>query len=183
MVPSDFTSYFTAVAAGAGVLLGLLFVAVSLRTETIFGEAAPPMGRAQAGAAFIGLVNCFFVALVALIPQAGLAGVSITLAVISTLATIRLHRTLARHELHLTMLVLGLGSYLFQLVIGIGLDLHPKSLTLVDCAAFLMIAQISVALSRAWGLVQGQHMAGSRTAPAGPDGRSASLSGTTADAD
>jgi len=34
VVPAAFTGYFTAAAAGAGVLIGLLFVAVSLRSET-----------------------------------------------------------------------------------------------------------------------------------------------------
>ena len=40
MIPAEFTSYFTAAAAAAGVLIGLLFVAVSLRPETVFGDRA-----------------------------------------------------------------------------------------------------------------------------------------------
>ena len=40
MVPASFTAYFSANAAGAGVLIGLLFVAVALRPETIFGDDA-----------------------------------------------------------------------------------------------------------------------------------------------
>ena len=46
MVPAEFTGYFTAAAAAAGVLIGLLFVAVSLRSETVFGDGASAAGRA-----------------------------------------------------------------------------------------------------------------------------------------
>jgi hypothetical protein len=73
LIPADFTSYFTAAAAAAGVLIGLLFVAVSLRPETVFGDRAMPAAKAQAGSAFTSLVNSFFVSLVALIPQAAWA--------------------------------------------------------------------------------------------------------------
>jgi hypothetical protein len=38
VVPAEFTGYFTAAAAAAGVLIGRLFVAVSFRPETVFGE-------------------------------------------------------------------------------------------------------------------------------------------------
>ena len=70
MVPAEFTGYFTAAAAAAAVLIGLLFIAVSLRSETVLGDGAPAAGRAQADSASISLSNCFFVSLVALIPQA-----------------------------------------------------------------------------------------------------------------
>jgi hypothetical protein len=75
VVPAEFTGYFTAAAAAAGVLIGLLFAAVSVRSDTIFGDDASAAGRAQAGSAFISLSNCFFVSL-ALIPQAGLGAVA-----------------------------------------------------------------------------------------------------------
>jgi hypothetical protein len=55
VVPAEFTTYLAATAAAAGVLIGLLFVAVSLRSETIFGQSASAAGRAQAGFAFTSL--------------------------------------------------------------------------------------------------------------------------------
>jgi hypothetical protein len=51
------------------VLIGLLFVAVWLRPETVFGDGAPPAGRAQADSAFTCLADSFFVSLVALVPR------------------------------------------------------------------------------------------------------------------
>ena len=65
MVPRQFFAYFGTSSTAAGALVGLLFVAISLRSDTIFGEQASPGGRAMAGSAFIGLANGFFVSLVA----------------------------------------------------------------------------------------------------------------------
>jgi Kef-type K+ transport system membrane component KefB len=158
VVPADYSGYFTATVAAAGVLIGLLFVAVSLRPDTIFGDGAPPAGLAQAGSAFTCLVDCFFISLVALIPGGGLGVVSVILAVTSIVATLRLHREVARQELQLAMLVLSLATYLYQLVIGIILVLHGSATGQVSSVAYLEIALFSVALRRAWSLVQGKHL-------------------------
>jgi hypothetical protein len=158
VVPTDFTGYFTATAAAAGVLIGLLFVAVALRPDTIFGANAPAAGRAQAGSAFTALVNCFFVSLVALIPQAGVGGVSVTVAIISILATLRLHREVAKRELQVWMLTASMAIYLFQLGVGLASMLDQTNTTLVFCAAYTIIGQISSALGRAWSLMEGRHL-------------------------
>jgi hypothetical protein len=158
VVPTSFDAYFTAMATAAGALIGLLFVAVSLRSETIFGEAATAQGRANAGSAFTSLVDTFFVALVALLPQTGLGYVSITLAIISFSATIRLHREVGREHLQLGMLVFSLAAYVGQFGNGILTLMHQYDQTYIYVAAFLMIGQISSALSRAWSLVEGRHI-------------------------
>ena len=44
MVPASYTDYFIAAAGAAGVLIGLLFVAVSLRSESVFGPGARARG-------------------------------------------------------------------------------------------------------------------------------------------
>jgi uncharacterized membrane protein len=158
VVPAEFNGYFAAAAAAAGVLIGLLFVAVSLRSDTVFGDDAPAAGRAQAGSAFISLANCFFVSLVALIPAAGLGVVAIIMSVISGVSTVRMHGRMARQELRIAMLALSLVTYLFQLVIGILLVISPGDHTEVYSVAYLEIALFAVALGRAWGLVQGKHL-------------------------
>ena len=158
MVPAEFTGYFTAAAAAAGVLIGLLFVAVSLRSETVFGDGASAAGRAQAGSAFISLSNCFFVSLVALIPKTGLGVVAIAVSIICLLANVRMHGQVARQELQFAMLVLSLVTYLFQLIIGILLVISQADHALVYSLAYLEIALFAVALSRAWALVQGKHL-------------------------
>jgi hypothetical protein len=157
VVPASFDGYFTAAAAAAGVLIGLLFVAVSLRPDTIFGEQASPAGLAQAGSAFTCLVNCFFVSLVALIPTTSLGVVCIILALSSLLATTRLHREVARHELQLWLLVISLATYLYQLIVGI-LLLVRTGYGQDFNVAYLQIGFFAIALRRAWSLVQGKHL-------------------------
>jgi heme A synthase len=162
VVPADFNGYFAAAAAAAGVLIGLLFVAVSVRPDTVFGDGAPAAGRAQAGSAFISLANCFFVSLVALIPAAGLGAVAVIMSVISLVSIVRMHGRMPRPESRIAMLALSLVTYLFQLVIGILLVISPGDHTEVYSMAYLEIALFAVALGRAWGLVQGKHLRPSR---------------------
>ena len=157
MVPASFYGYFTAAAAAAGVLIGLLFVAVSLRPDAIFGEQASPAGRAQAGSAFTCLINCFFVSLVALIPTTSLGVPCVVLALTSIVATVRLHRELARRELQLWLLVISMATYLYQLVIGI-LLLVRTGYGQDFNVAYLQIGFFAIALRRAWSLVQGKHL-------------------------
>jgi hypothetical protein len=71
VVPGYFTGYFAA-AATAAALIGLLFVAASLRPETPLGRDAPPTAKAMSGSAFIALFNSFFVSFIALIPDTSL---------------------------------------------------------------------------------------------------------------
>ena len=158
MVPASFYGYFTAAAAAAGVLIGLLFVAVSLRPDTIFGERASASGLAQAGSAFTCLVNCFFVSLVALIPQAGLGVTCVVLSLTSLIATLRLHREIARQEAQLWLLVISVLTYVYQLVLGIVI-MTRTGFGQDSNVAYLQIAFFAIALRRAWSLVQGKHLA------------------------
>ena len=72
MVPSSFTAFFAASAGAAAALIGLLFVAVSVRPEKVFGEAAEMQNTLMASASFTALLNAFFISLGALIPSANL---------------------------------------------------------------------------------------------------------------
>jgi hypothetical protein len=69
MVPGVYDAYLAAMATAAAALIGLLFVAVSVRDDTIFGPNAMPGGEALAITAFTGLVNSFVVSLLGLIPK------------------------------------------------------------------------------------------------------------------
>ena len=46
MVPGVYDAYLAAMATAAAALIGLLFVAVSVRDDTIFGPKAMPGGEA-----------------------------------------------------------------------------------------------------------------------------------------
>jgi hypothetical protein len=156
VVPAEFTGYFTAAAAAAGVLIGLLFVATSLRPDSVFGESAAAGEQVQAGSAYTSLVNSFFVSLVALIPHSRLGEVAIVMALISLWATARLHRKVGRRELHLVLLALSVGAYLYQFAVGVILSINPADSNQVLTIAYLLLASFGVALARAWALMQGR---------------------------
>jgi hypothetical protein len=158
MVPASFTGYFTAVATAAAALIGLLFVAASLRPETVLGREAPPLARAMAGSAFTALVNSFFVSLDALIPSASLGYIAAIMAVISLYNTGKLHHQLPRHEIPAIQLLMSVLAFGIQLGVGVALVIRPHDTGLMDAVAYLIIASFAVALARAWLLMQGRHL-------------------------
>lgn len=158
MVPTVFIAYFTAVATAAAALIGLLFVAVSLRDESIFGKDARPGGQALAVMAFTGLVNSFAVSLLAMIPDANIGISAIVLAVISLVGSVRLNNRLhaARNA---AVFVISLLAYAAQLYCGIVLIVRPHDRGAVMNLAYIVFATMAVALARAWSLLRGKHLA------------------------
>ena len=69
MAPGAYDAYLAAVATAAAALIGLLFVAISIRDDMIFGQNAIPGGEALAITTFTGLVNSLVVSLIGLIPK------------------------------------------------------------------------------------------------------------------
>jgi len=153
VVPESFQGYFAATAAGAAALIGLLFVAVSLRPDSLLGSEASASGRAVAGSAFTALVNSFFVSLIALIPFTSLGFTAVSMASLSLYSTFRTHRELDRHEAGVTQLIAALVAYLCQFFVGIALVARPSDSGLVVAIAYLLIASFAVALKRAWMLM------------------------------
>jgi hypothetical protein len=68
VVPSNYLGYFQAASQAAAALLGLLFVVIVLRPGRIVGARANPVAKGLAASTFTGLVDAFFVSLLALIP-------------------------------------------------------------------------------------------------------------------
>ena len=158
MVPDDFTGYFAAAATAAGALIGLLFVAASLRPETVLGRDAPPAARAIAGSAFTALVNSFFVSLIALIPDTRLGYTATVMALISLWSTLRLHGQVPRQDARVPQLALAMAAYLGQLGVGVASIFSPGTSGYVEAVAYLLVASFAVALRRAWSLAQGRHL-------------------------
>ncbi|MGC1183742.1 MAG: hypothetical protein WBA31_01140 [Candidatus Dormiibacterota bacterium] len=171
VVPESFTGYFAAGASAAAALVGLLFVAISLRPASIVGETAVPGAQALAGSTFTSLVNAFFLSFTALLPGINLGYPAVTLAVICLYHTFRLHRHLSRSEAHPVLLLLSLAAFGTQLVEGVLLTLNGRSSAVLDAMAYLVVASFAVALSRAWALMQGRHVQEAAALPSPPDGR------------
>jgi hypothetical protein len=155
VVPDAYVAYFAATATAAAALIGLLFVAVTLHPDAIFGEAASSEGRLIASSAFTALVNAFFVSLLALIPNVNLGIGAGIVALFSISSTISAHRSVNWDEPGWQLLGLALLSYLSQIGIGIWLTVDKHADGAVNAIAYVMIGSFSVGLGRAWVLVEG----------------------------
>ncbi len=160
MVPDSYVAYFTGTATAAGALIGLLFVAITLRPEAVGADHGVAHGVLLAGSAFTALVNGFFVSLVALVPDTDLGTGAAILGGLSLAWTARLHLTSRSTESNWVLFSASICAYLAQVGVGIALNLHQHRTGLVEAVAYLVMGSLSVALARAWSLIQGRHLEG-----------------------
>jgi hypothetical protein len=157
MVPSGYDAYLATLATAAAALIGLLFVAVSVRDDTIFGPNAVPGGEALAITAFTGLVNAFVVSLLGLIPKVNIGEPAVIMAVISIVAIVRLQRRLHTGRnpivLAVTMLV-----YAAQLGFGVLLLVDPHDSDQLINLSIIVSVTLIVSLQRAWSVLKGKHL-------------------------
>jgi hypothetical protein len=161
MVPAEYDAYFGAAATASAALIGLLFVAVSVRDDSIFGQKATPGGEALAITAFTGLVNSFVVSLLGLIPKVNIGEPAVIAAVIGLVSTVRLQRRL-RTSRNLIVLAVTLLAYAAQFGYGVLLILKPHDSDQLINLSFVLFATLIVSLQRAWSLLKGKHLAGAR---------------------
>jgi hypothetical protein len=157
MVPSSFHDYLGAAASAAAALIGLLFVAVSVREESIFGAKAMPGAEAVAITAFAGLVNSFVVSLLGLLPHTDIGTAAAVMAVISIVTIVRVQDRRQTTRSH-TLLGLTLIAYTGQLICGLVLTAKPHDTGLIPDLAYIMFASLVVSLERAWTLLKGKHI-------------------------
>jgi hypothetical protein len=158
MVPGGYDAYFATLATAAAALIGLLFVAVSVRDDTIFGPHAMPGGEALAITAFTGLVNSFVVSLLGLIPKVNIGEPAVIAAVIGVVATVRLQRRLHASR-NLLVLVVTLLAYAAQFGYGVLLILNPHDSDQLINLSFIVFVTLILSLQRAWSLLKGKHLA------------------------
>ncbi len=173
MVPSEFDAYLATTATAAAALIGLLFVAVSVRDETIFGPNAMPGGEALAITAFAGLVNSFVVSMFGLIPKINIGEPAVIMAVISIASIIRLQRRLHTSR-NLAVQSITLVAYVSQLGFGVLFLVDPHDSDQLINLCIIILVTLIVSLQRAWSLLRGKHLAsaggaGSPGAAARPD--------------
>jgi hypothetical protein len=161
MVPGVYDAYFAAMATAAAALIGLLFVAVSVRDDTIFGPNAMPGGEALAITAFTGLVNSFVVSLLGLIPKINVGEPAVIMAVIGIVAIVRLQRRLhiGRNRI---VLAITLLAYAAQLGFGVLLLVDPHVTDQLINLSIIVFVTLIVSLQRAWSLLKGKHLASAR---------------------
>ena len=153
MVPANYSSFFDGASQAAGALIGLLFVVIALKPEKIVGPRAQLASRRLAVSSFTGLVNAFFVSLLALIPGHNLGIGAAVMALLSLYHTLRLHLAHIGRR-NIAVFIVSLLAYSTELSLAIAFILNPHDLDLVTDLTFVLIGCFSVALSRAWQLME-----------------------------
>jgi len=159
MVPAAWANYFLASTGASSALIGLLFVAVAVAPERVFGRGASAERRVQAGSAFTALLNAFFISLFALMPNTNIGFVALILGLIGLANTL----SLARHFRHdrdagplgqrLGMLLVSLGIYGLEVWFAVALLRHHRDTSGVQNLAYLLPFTYSLGVGRAWELL------------------------------
>ena len=153
MVPSDLLGFFTATVAAAGTLIGLLFVAISLRPHLVLGSGADTETRRIAESAFTALVNVFFVSLAGLIPRANVGWTAAILALLGVVNSVR--RRPRGGEGNRLVSLFSVATYAAELFLGVMALTHATDPTWPDNLTGVLIAALALALLRAWTLLRG----------------------------
>ena len=158
MVPLSFHDFFTGCATIAGALIGLLFVALSVTSESLSGENARTDHQVRAGAAFSALVNTMVIALFALLPTINLGTVALIVAAAGLGTTAALIFAVAREDKKigrgdLFMFLVLLALYGLQLANALQLQHAPHRVSLVVNQGVLAVSFFLFGIARAWQLV------------------------------
>jgi hypothetical protein len=162
MVSVSFQPFFVASTGAAAALIGLLFVAVSVRPESVFGDNAQAQHTLMASASFTALLNAFFISLGALIPGANLGIFAAVLGPIAILNSLTLgadifrRRSDRRAKLEAVPLVaVALIIYGFELDSAFALLRTPGDVSAVTNMVALLLGVYVYGVARAWQLLGG----------------------------
>lgn len=97
MTYEAFFPFFQATAGAGAALVGLLFVAVSIRPEQVISRNAHPLAQASVTSTFTALVNGFFISCGALIPGNNIGFITAVFGVFGLLNGLSTGGELVRH--------------------------------------------------------------------------------------
>jgi len=159
MVTSEFQPFFMASVGASAALIGLLFVAVSVAPQRIFGPESDAVRQAHALSAFTGLANVFFISMMSLVPGVlyGLVVVVVSIpAIIQTLALLGLARQWHQTRILTRGVFLFLASaaiYGYELALGVQIWQAPGAKGALINLLFVLMGAYAVGLGRAWELL------------------------------
>jgi hypothetical protein len=155
-----YREFFAAVAASAGALTGLLFVAVTVTSRERQKAGPAVIGQVRAAAALMAFSNALAVSLFALAPGTGVRWPAAILGVIGLLFTAAGTRSILsspsttnQRFRQLRLLSLMLLIFGTELVTGIVLIADPRRTTAVDVLCDALVVSVLVGIARAWELV------------------------------
>ena len=159
VVPEIYRELFAAVAATAGSLTGLLFVALSVTGRA---RAAGPSAiqQVRAAAALLAFTNAMAVSLFSLVPGTnpgypavvlGAIGLLFTAAGVRTILSSQATAPQQRQQLGLVFLLLLIFGT--ELICGIAVLADSRLNTAVQIICYALITSVLVGIARAWELV------------------------------
>jgi len=163
MVPDTFHDFFLGSAGAAGAFAGLLFVAISVAPHATLVDTAPFERRAAAAGAFSGLLNAFFVSMIAMLPGTSLGPAASTfgglgeVATLSFLVELVLKRARLRRLVYeIGLLLVALFLYGVELADGIAFTRAPGETHYVGSIAAVILGLYALSIARAWQLLGGR---------------------------
>jgi hypothetical protein len=160
VVVGDYRDLFTATAAAAGTLTGLLFVALSVATRPDPGSATGVIHQVRVAAALLAFTNALAVSLFSLVPSTNAGYPAAVLGVIGmffTAAAIRSiwssHATRLQQLRQLELISLLLLIFGVELVSGIIAIAHRGGDTPLELIGYALVTSLVVGIARAWELV------------------------------
>lgn len=164
MVTAAYQNFVMASTQASAALIGLLFVAITLAPERVFGEQAEAGRQARALSAFTALANIFFISFSMLIPDVNVGLVVTVIGLVSAMQTLSLlillrHWHTQRVLWRSLFLFLGsLGIYGGEIAVGIQLWGDPRSTPALTGVLELLLGAFGVGLGRAWELLGAPRM-------------------------
>jgi hypothetical protein len=165
VAPEDFHDFYVASASVAGALIGLLFVAISVRPERLKEDRETHAHRVRAEAALTSFVNALTVSLFALTPGDLLGGTAVAVALVGLLfvlgSLVSVGRVRGVHvtEYRDTVFLIGLlVVFVLQLISGVILAIHPHRTGAAHTIGVLVIVCFLIGISRSWELIGGTNL-------------------------
>jgi hypothetical protein len=160
VVPQAFASFFVGSMAASAALVGLLFVAVSIRPERITARGAPPEPQAVASSAFTALANAFFISLGGSVPGLNIGSVALWASLASLAQTLNLGRKLWRGRpgplrmiRRQALVLLSVAIYGLQLRYALQLMGTPRQVGALYGLVYLLFPVYAIGLGRSWELL------------------------------
>jgi hypothetical protein len=156
VVPKAYLEFMITAASAAGAMIGLLFVAISLRSDNVFGAHSSVRLRALANSSFTGLVNAFSLALLAVIPNANIGQGMIVLAALCFTNTVRMHRALRSVASQFRLLIFSAITYAAEFAGGVTLLIRSHETWIINGLCYVIFTSFALSLARAWALLRGE---------------------------
>jgi hypothetical protein len=166
MGPESFEAFFATSAGVGATLVGLLFVAISIAPERVFGKEARAEHQLIASSAFTALVNAFFISLGALIPSSTSTAAGTVVLVMGCIALLNSAATLLNlgrqsglmemirsSRQSVWLLLVGIALYGCEVWNAAALVRAPTNTAPLYTICALLVAVYGFGIVRAWQLL------------------------------